>query len=273
MTRWSAGSVQTNGINMHYFRSGGDKPPLLLAHGLTDSGLCWRPVVPILATIYDCIMPDARGHGFSDAPPAGYTNADHAADYAGLIEALDLDRPALLGHSMGAGTAAQLGATYPTLVRGLLLEDPPWRGEGATPTPAEHAQRVQEWRTNVKTSNAATLGTLLQRGREQQPTWSAAELDSWAIAKQLVSPTAIDYAAHRSRPWQEIVPQLQCPTLLITGDAELGAIVDQATAQTIAAANSNVRVSHIAGAGHSIRREQTEHFLATVQEFLAMLYR
>ncbi len=79
MSNWFTGEVIVNGIQLHYTRTGGDKPPVLFAHGLTDNGLCWTPLVQLLESDYDCIMVDARGHGRSDVPDAGYTDADHAS--------------------------------------------------------------------------------------------------------------------------------------------------------------------------------------------------
>jgi len=272
MSRWSAGSVQTNGITMHYYRSGGNKPPLVLAHGLTDSGLCWKPIAQQLAESYDCIMPDARGHGFSSAPESGYTNTDHAADYAGLIDALELAQPAILGHSMGGGTAAQLAANYPQLVRGALLEDPPWRPQETVAKAPESTERAEAWRNDVRSGNQLSTHALLEKGRSERPTWPDAEFDGWSAAKQQVSPNAIDYARYRSTPWWEVVPMIKCPTLLIIAAVAEGAIVDQATADAIAAMNEQFQVAHIAGAGHSIRREQPERYLAVVQAFLATLY-
>src|SRR5438105_6683569 len=102
MPEWFSGDVDANGIRIHYYRTGGDKPPLVLAHGATDSGLCWTRVARDLESDYDVIMPDARGHGMSEAPDGGYTSADHAADLAGVIRGLGLERPAVAGHSMGA---------------------------------------------------------------------------------------------------------------------------------------------------------------------------
>src|SRR3982074_2513917 len=102
MTHWFSGDVITNKIKIHYYRTGGDKRPLVLSHGATDSGLCWSRVARTLESEYDVIMPDSRGHGLSDAPETGYSSADHAADLAGLIRALGLEQPAVGGHSMGA---------------------------------------------------------------------------------------------------------------------------------------------------------------------------
>lgn len=58
MSNWLTGTVATNGIHLHYARTGGDKPPVLLAQGLTDNGLCWTPLVQLLEADYDCIMTD-----------------------------------------------------------------------------------------------------------------------------------------------------------------------------------------------------------------------
>ena len=106
MSNWSSGDVIANGIKIHYVRTGGTKLPLVLAHGFSDNGLCWTRVAQVLEKDYDVIMADARGHGLSDAPESGYSAEDHAADLAGLIQALHLDKPALMGHSMGAATVA-----------------------------------------------------------------------------------------------------------------------------------------------------------------------
>jgi len=59
-------------------------------------------VVTSTRTACGCIT-DARGHGLSNAPENGYSSSDHAADLAGFIDALGLERPAVGGHSMGAG--------------------------------------------------------------------------------------------------------------------------------------------------------------------------
>src|SRR4051794_8028698 len=108
MPLWSTGDVTANGIRLHYTRTGAGtapgKPAVVLTHGFSDNGLCWTPVAEVLADDYDVIMIDARGHGQSDAPAEGYGSAEHAADVAGVIAALGLRRPALLGHSMGAAT-------------------------------------------------------------------------------------------------------------------------------------------------------------------------
>ena len=272
MTRWSAGSIAANGSNLHYYRTGGNKAPLVLAHGLTDSGLCWAPLVRTLEADYDCIMVDARGHGWSDAPDSGYTNTEHAADYAALIETLQLEKPAIMGHSMGGGTGAQLAASYPELLRAAVLEDPPWRPQGGGLSTEERRANAEQWRADVNANRTKSLEVLIAAGRQRSPLWSAAEWDQWGPAKQQVSPQALDYASYPSTPWWEVIGQIQCPTLLVTGDVSAGAIVDQATADQARAINPRIEVAYIAGAGHNIRREQFDGYVAAVRAFLARVY-
>lgn len=115
MTNWIREICEANGINIHYMRTGGYKPPLVLLHGLTGSGACWTPLARTLESDYDVIMPDARGHGKSSAPLHGYLYRDHASDVIGLIEALELAAPVLLGHSMGGMTAAVVASQVGTV--------------------------------------------------------------------------------------------------------------------------------------------------------------
>ncbi|MBN1247216.1 MAG: alpha/beta fold hydrolase, partial [Anaerolineae bacterium] len=127
MTTWPDAYVEANGIRLHYWRTGnGTKPPLVLCHGYSDNGLCWTPVARALEKDFDVIMVDARGHGQSDAPDEGYSTADQAADLAALVRALALDKPVIMGHSMGGATAGYAAATYPDLFGKVVLEDPAW---------------------------------------------------------------------------------------------------------------------------------------------------
>ena len=99
-----SGYVSANGVRLHYLRSGGDKPPLVLAHGFSDSAACWASLIPALRDDYDVVAYDARGHGLSEAPEFGYQTDSRVADLLGLVAALGLAlRDATLAHITGAG--------------------------------------------------------------------------------------------------------------------------------------------------------------------------
>ena len=121
-------------------------PASLLIHGFTDNGLCWSRVARQLEANYDILMLDSRGHGLSDKPEKGYSGNDLAADVAGVVNALNLEPVIILGHSVGAITAATVASKYPELVCGLMLEDPIWRNKekGASKKSAATTKAIRQ---------------------------------------------------------------------------------------------------------------------------------
>jgi N-formylmaleamate deformylase len=125
MSQWSDGYVMANSLRIHYYRTGGDKPPVVINHGAGDDGLCWTRIAKELEQDYDVILPDARGHGRSISGKGDYATQQRVADLAALIQKLKLDHPVVGGHSMGADTSMHLAANDKDLTRGIFLEDPP----------------------------------------------------------------------------------------------------------------------------------------------------
>ena len=105
MNGWQPGRVNVSGGHLAYHRTGGTGPALLLSHGLTDNGLCWLRLAAALDPEFDIVMLDARGHGESSRIPAGAAH-DPADDIAQAIEALGLNAPIVMGHSVGARAIA-----------------------------------------------------------------------------------------------------------------------------------------------------------------------
>jgi N-formylmaleamate deformylase len=269
MTEWFSGDVVANGIKQHYVRTGGDKPPLVLAHGATDSGLCWTRVARALESDYDVVMPDARGHGLSDAPAHAYSSVEQAADLAALIDKLGLDRPAVGGHSMGARTALRLVADYPGIANCAFLEDPPlWMGAERPPTPGTIDPR-DEMRQTIQAGRTGGRDALLAIGRARHPTWAEEEFEPWIDAKLHVSDEFLEDLARRpTDDWRELIVRVRCPLLLITADPDRGAIVAPEAAQEARQLLPSLQVERISGAGHNIRREQFDRFLEVVRSFL-----
>jgi len=267
MTLWQAGDVAVNGLTLHYTRTGGAKPPVVLAHGFSDDGLCWTTVAEALAADYDVVMVDARGHGRSAAPEQGYGYVDHATDLAGVIRALGLKRPAVLGHSMGAASTLALAGKYPDLPRAILLEDPPpcWiTAEAGVPL-----ARQSPIRLGIIERKRKTREELIAQAHSQSPTWSEAELGPWADAKLRFSFNILTADEPAAVDWPATVRRITCPALLITADPALGALVTPESAAALQALAPQMRVAHIAGAGHSIHREQFVRYIEVVRAFVA----
>jgi N-formylmaleamate deformylase len=268
MTEWSEGDLSANGITIHYNRSrSNDQPPILLLHGITDNGLCWSRVARDLDG--DIVMTDARGHGHSSDPGAEFSLPLLAADAAAVIEALHLERSYVFGHSMGAITAAALAATYPSLVRAIVLEDPPLRDR----SPAQEGsgpEGVQAWQWLFDLKQLSR-DERITRGFAMNPNWAQEEIVPWADSKGEVRGDILEpaLAAIGDVAWRDVIARITCPVLLVTGDPELGAIVTPAAAQEATQLCKQCEVAHISGAGHNIHRDRYDETMAAVRAFLS----
>ncbi|CCV13010.1 alpha/beta hydrolase [Mesorhizobium sp. STM 4661] len=112
--------VDVGSLAMACVEIGGTEPALLLAHGFTDTSRSFSLLAPHLAG-RRLIIPDLRGHGASQAGTSGFSPADFADDLAGLIGQLRLDRPILVGHSLGAMVAIETAVRHKGLIGGLVL--------------------------------------------------------------------------------------------------------------------------------------------------------
>ena len=257
---WQDGYVPANGIRIHYTRTGGDGPPVVLCHGSTDAGLCWTPVAKALEAEYDVVMPDARGHGQTDAPDTGYDSATRAADLAGFVRALGLERPVVGGHSMGASQTLAFASTYPDMLRAAILEDGGIRMPGYVPTGRGAPGAALKYKE-------MTRDQLIAHCREIHPTWGEDELGPWADAKLQVSPRHV--TAPRSQlDFREVLPRVTVPILLITSDPERGGGVTPEAAAEARRIHPDTTVVRLSPAGHNVRREQFAGFVEAVRAFL-----
>ena len=266
MSKWASEFVNTNGIQVHFNRISGGGKPLILVHGITDNGLCWTRLAKSLEPEYDIIMIDARRYGYSDACEKGYQKQEHAADLAGLIETLKLDKPSLIGHSMGGSNVAVLAGNYPDLVDKIILEDPPWRSSSSVST-QEKNTIITNWRQDIVETRKKTRKDIMEYGRIHNPTWDEIEFGPWADSKKLVNPDVLGFLSETTS-WQEDVQKIKCSSLLLTADVDRGAIVSPEVAKSVVVSNVNFQMVHIEGAGHNIRREQFEKYVELIRGFL-----
>ncbi len=271
MTAWSEGYVEANGIRVHYYRSGGSGASILLLHWIMDSGRCWPVVSEDLAQSYDVVTTDARGHGLTQGDLEGFSVPMLAEDAAGVIRSLGLERPFVYGHSMGAITAAALAAEHPGLVRGVVLEDPPFF-EGSRPQ-SEREEQVQSRRDWLQELRSLPAEKRLAFGKAMNPKWPDEEIPGWVESKVQFNTAVLElaHAAFGGTPWREIVSRIECPVLLITGDPELGAIITPEVAREAARLLKQGELVRIRGAGHNIHRERYEETMRVVKRWLARI--
>ena len=268
MTSWADGFVETNGIKLHYYRTGGAKPQVVLCHGFSDNALCWTPVARALEPDYDVIMVDARCHGKSDAPADGNHTGAMADDLAGLIQALGLDRPVVAGHSMGAGYTQQAAARYPELMRAIVLEDPGWRVEPRTTGDrGDWAARVRE---GFEELQALPFEEARAKVRQQfNPAVSDEMVGFLTQSKRELNMAILNRDFGPDDSWREIIARIHCPLLLFTGNPERGALVSEAAFTEALKLAPQIERVHVDTVGHLIRFEAFETFTGALQAFLA----
>ena len=260
---WTDGYVLANGIRIHYWRTGGNKPPLVLAHGSSDDGLCWTNLAREFQNDFDIIMFDARGHGLSDPPTPSDPPDAQVEDLAGLIRELKLNKPILMGHSMGSASVAHFAAKYPDVPRAVILEDPALVRPATPPAPSQSTPESR--RANILARNNTSEQALVEGCMKNSPKWGRSECEYWAPSKRRHHPATALIAGNRPQ-MRDLFPKIAAPTLILKADAD-DAMKKQN--EDVAALLTRGKIVHIKGAGHNVRREGKEETISVLKAFLA----
>lgn len=277
MREWFEGRVESGEYSLRYFRSGGHEgngmAPLVLVHGFTDSALYFTRVGEALAQEWDVIAYDARGHGESDRSLGKFTDDTRADDLVAVIRGLGLNRPALLGHSMGGATIAHAVARNPGLSRAAVLEDPAWWEPSDREIEAGREANVQRnaaWRQWVEAIQAVPLGEALAQRAADESTWSPIDIATSTDARRSIELGLFDWFPAERGLWRSAVRALDCPTLLMTGgNVARGRIITPELAAEAQVLNPLVEVADIADAGHHLKYDCFDEFIGIVGEFLS----
>jgi len=101
----------------------GKGKPILCVHGLTANCRCWDLLASSLSPGHKVLAMDLRGRGLSGSPPSGYSVENHCKDILALMDDQGLERPVLMGHSLGAFISLVFAAKHPRRVDRLILVD------------------------------------------------------------------------------------------------------------------------------------------------------
>jgi pimeloyl-ACP methyl ester carboxylesterase len=117
--------INAGELNIHYQETGSG-PDVVLIHGITGDMSIWFlcRAMERFGRSFRVTAYDLRGHGYTDVPATGYTSADQARDIVALMDALGIDRTALVGHSFGAVIALHAAVLHPERITAVVLSDP-----------------------------------------------------------------------------------------------------------------------------------------------------
>lgn len=286
---WSDGFVYANGARLHYYRAVPQpgKPVVVMVHGVTDNGLSWATLTEDLQTSYDIYMLDARGHGLSDPFTDADTGETLIKDVVGFVRAMNLNKPILMGHSMGAATVMRLGADYADLPRAVVMLDPllgrlppaagapagPAGANPATPPPARRPGSVSMFgapETLVAQNNDSFEDLLAACGR-QSPLWDPVDCQYWALSKkQYHGPySATQAQAMRgTMAIEDALARITAPALILKADAPPEV---RAANQKAASVMKSGRLVHIDGSGHNLHHDKRARTVQLLTEFLNAL--
>ena len=264
--------LQTDLAVHHHGRPLGSAPTLLFLHGLTDSGSGWPEAVAHWGSRFAIVAVDQRGHGrsprFTPAQLAEHPGELMVADAIGVLE--QLERPVVIGHSLGGAVALTAGVRRPELVRGLVLEDPAPLG----PDEPLRSQRASDFVADLQEAlSAGGDEELLEARRRRHPDWPESELLVTGQAEQQMDLDYLEAGEWKpTTPWPELFAEVAVPTLVVSGDRPEEICVDDTMERGIGKiGNPRVTLHRIGAAGHCIRREQPGEYYRVVDDWLARL--
>lgn len=264
--------VQLPGVRLHVAEAGPpDGPPLLLVHGWPQSWWCWHEVVGHLQDRFRCVMPDLRGHGWSQAPATGYEKEQLASDLIGLLDELELERVGYVGHDWGAFIGFLLALREPRRLDGFLALSIPhlWPSRN---------DRLNPWRLaafayQIPLSTPVVGKRLVRAGltprilKAASPAGTFSESDVAIYESTMGTPEGarVTTAMYRTFLTREMVPivrgryagaRLRVPTRLVVGDRDM--IVRGADLRGYEEHADDMTVERVPEAGHFLPEERPQ---------------
>lgn len=197
--------AEVNGLNL-YYESHGSGRPMILIHGGLGSGEMFGPIVATLATDHQIIAPDLQGHGRTadiDRPIDVRLMAD---DIAALIDHLGLERPDLVGYSLGGGVAFQTAVNHPEKVGRLVMASANIRRDAIPPEML--AQQGQVTAAAAEFMKDTPMYRLYHRIAPRPE-------DFGRLLDKIGASMAKDF------DWSEEVRSLRVPTMIVCADADM----------------------------------------------------
>jgi pimeloyl-ACP methyl ester carboxylesterase len=263
-TRRTDVHIKTRGTRIYVDESGNGEPALLFLHYYGGSSRTWDGVIRDLGEQYRSVTMDHRGWGDSDAPEQCYAIGDLANDVQDVIEALNLERYVVVGHSMSGKVAQLFASRQPPGLQGVILvaPSPPSAMHFSSEQRAEMA-KVYDTRESISWAldNVLTATSLAPELREQVIVDSLRGAPQAKIAWPLGGMVE-DITAE--------VSSIKVPVVVIAG--ELDQVDQPATLQSeLLPRIAGARLLVLPGTGHLSPLENPAAVAAAIRQFMEQL--
>ena len=259
--------VEVAGLRIAFERAGRG-PPLVLVHGAVSDSRVWRRQLDDLSDEFTVVAWDAPGCGRSADPPESFRLPDYADALAGLIAALGLGRPHVLGHSFGGGLALELDRRHPAVPATLILAGAyaGWAGS----LPGTEVERRLRFALEVADRLPGGFEPTSMPGLFSKA-MSPETVDELVAIMSEIRPVATRAMAHAlaEADLRDVLPAIDVPTLLLYGDADQRSPLN--VAEDLRDSIPTSRLVVMAGLGHVSYLEAPERFSAEVRSFLRSL--
>jgi pimeloyl-ACP methyl ester carboxylesterase len=253
-----------NEVELQYIEQGDSSGiPVLLLHGYTDSWHSFELVLPYLPNSVRAFALSQRGHGDSDRPASGYHPRDFAADAVAFMDALELERAIIVGHSMGSYVAQAFAISYPERTLGLVLV-------GSFTTLQGDAGIQEFWDTAISKLEDPVdpiFALEFQKSTLALPV-PPAFLDT-VVRESLKVPAYVWKAACQALMETDLSGELgkiSAPTLIVWGDRD--AYFPRHHQDALAAAIKGSHLIVYQGVGHGVHWEAPARFAADLEKFI-----
>jgi len=252
--------LESNGVHLNVTQSGAGAPALVFLHYWGGSSRTWRRVIEALAPEFRTVAIDQRGWGKSEAPATGYALADMANDAEAVIEALDLERYILIGHSMGGKVSQLIASRHPRGLTGLALVAP------SPPSPLNLPLDVRQGMVRAYDSRDSIIATVEQ---VLAPNGLDPEALETVIADSLAGAPQAKEAWPLYASQEDITAaalDIEAPTLVISGEGDRvdpPEVLQRELFPRIPQAQLHV----LSGVGHLLPYEAPDEVATLIREF------
>jgi pimeloyl-ACP methyl ester carboxylesterase len=237
--------------------------PVIFLHGITDSWRSFELVMPHLPKSVRAFALSQRGHGDSGRPGSGYSPRDFADDVAAFMDALDLQRAVIVGHSMGSYVAQCFASNYPERTQKLVLV--------GSFTTLQGNPGVQEfWDTGISRLEDPVnpnFALEFQKSTLAQPV-PEGYLET-VVRESLKLPARVWRTAFKDLMEANLfnaLDKITAPTLIIWGDQDTYFLRDEQDALAARIAGAKLLIYN--GAGHALHWEVPQRFAADLLAFI-----